>query len=47
MIIHPTDPIERGWLPSFRASPVLPPPPVLFGFLLVLSSNFHIFGTKL
>lgn len=38
---------ETGWLPSFRASPVLPPPPVLFGFLLVLSSNFHIFGTKL
>ena len=35
-----------GWLPFFRASPVLPPPPVLFGFLLVLSSNFHIFGTK-
>lgn len=36
-----------GRITSFRASPVLPPPPVIFGFLLVLSSNFHIFFHKL
>nr|DAR40585.1 MAG TPA: hypothetical protein [Caudoviricetes sp.] len=40
------NPRERsGFHPS-----VLPPPshrlPVLFGFLLVLSSKFHIFGEK-
>ena len=44
---HVAESKGTGWLPSFRASPVLPPPPVIFGFLLVLSSKFHIFGTKL
>jgi hypothetical protein len=41
VIIHPTDPIERGWLPSFRASPALTPPPRSFwlpsGFILKIS----------
>jgi hypothetical protein len=44
---HVAESKGTGWLPSFRASPALPPPPVIFGFLLVLSSKFHIFGTKL
>lgn len=44
---HVAESKGKDWLPSFRASPVLPPPPILFGFLLVLSSNFHIFGTKI
>lgn len=45
---------ETVWLPSSRAGfhpPGHPPSslrlPFFFGFLLVLSSRFHIFGTKL
>ena len=38
---------ESGDLYPAWQAPSSPAVPVLFGFLLVLSSNFHIFGTKL
>lgn len=31
---HVAESKGTGWLPSFRASPALPPPPVIFGFSL-------------
>lgn len=47
---HVAESKGKDWLPSFRASPVLPPPPVLFGFSGIIFdriSKIHIFGTKL
>lgn len=44
---HVAESKGKDWLPSFRSSPPSHRLPVLFGFLLVLSSKFHIFGTKL
>lgn len=47
---HITGSKGMGWPSSFRAYPILPPPPVLFGFSGIVFdriSKIHIFGTKL
>ena len=49
-VIWLTESKGTSWSSSFRASPVLPPPPVLFGFSGIVFdwiSKIHIFVTKL